>query len=196
MSGEDRLQLAGVGTAIITPFTADGSAVDFDALTKLVESQLEDGIKFLVPCGTTGECPTLSKDEQIAVISRVVEIVNGRIPVVAGTGSNSTAKTVEMTLAAKKAGADAALVVCPYYNKPSQAGLYNHFATVAKEAGLPIVLYNIPGRTGINMQPETVARLYNDFKEVCAIKEATEALISQLGSASFAPSRFSLETMR
>ena len=97
MSGGDRLQLAGVGTAIITPFTADGSAVDFDALTKLVESQLEDGIKFLVPCGTTGECPTLSKDEQIAVISRVVEIVNGRIPVVAGTGSNSTAKTVEMS---------------------------------------------------------------------------------------------------
>ena len=126
--------------------------------------------------GTTGECPVVTDEEYEQIVKFTVERVAGRIPVVAGTGSNNTAKAVKATKLAKKLGADAALIVNPYYNKPSQEGLYQHFKTICTEAKLPVVLYNIPGRTGITMQPETVARLYNDFEEIVAIKEATGSL--------------------
>ena len=175
-SSTERLQLSGVGTALITPFTANGENVDYEAFGKLIDSQLAAGLDFLVPMGTTGECPVVTDEEYEQIVKFTVERVAGRIPVVAGTGSNNTAKAVKATKLAKKLGADAALIVNPYYNKPSQEGLYQHFKTICTEAKLPVVLYNIPGRTGITMQPETVARLYNDFEEIVAIKEATGSL--------------------
>ena len=153
-SSTERLQLSGVGTALITPFTANGEKVDYEAFGKLIDSQLAAGLDFLVPMGTTGECPVVTDEEYEQIVKFTVERVAGRIPVVAGTGSNNTAKAVKATKLAKKLGADAALIVNPYYNKPSQEGLYQHFKTICTEAKLPVVLYNIPGRTGITMQPK------------------------------------------
>nr|AKG25426.1 DapA [Hematodinium sp. SG-2015] len=164
------LKLEGVYTALVTPFSGEG--VDFDALTKLVEEQVAAGIDGLVPCGTTGECPTLSHDEHDKVIEHIVKVVAGRVPVIAGAGSNCTAEAVRLTVKAKECGVTAVLQVNPYYNKPNQQGLFEHFSAIAV-AGLPIVLYNIPGRTGITMSPETVAKLYRDVPEIVAIKEAT-----------------------
>eukprot|EP01112_Ceratiomyxa_fruticulosa_P018275 TRINITY_DN5814_c0_g1_i1.p1 TRINITY_DN5814_c0_g1~~TRINITY_DN5814_c0_g1_i1.p1 ORF type:complete len:302 (-),score=62.55 TRINITY_DN5814_c0_g1_i1:71-976(-) len=172
MSG--KLQLEGSFVAIITPFTHDGKSVDYDALGRLVEKQVEGGVDGVVPVGTTGESPTLSIEEQKKVIQEVVKKVNGRIKVVAGTGSNCTEKTVEMTKYAQSVGADAALVVVPYYNKPTQEGLYLHFKEVAS-VGLPIVLYNIPGRSGQNMTPSTIVRLAH-LQNVVAVKEASGSL--------------------
>jgi|EP00945_MAST-04E_sp_MAST-4E-sp1_P005331 4-hydroxy-tetrahydrodipicolinate synthase len=172
----DRLKLSGVGTALITPFTPDAENIDYDAFGKLIDSQLAAGLDFLVPLGTTGECPTILHDEYEKILDFTVRRVAGKVPIVAGAGSNSTAKAVAMTKIAKKVGCDAVLQVNPYYNKPSQEGLYQHFKKICTEGGLPIVLYNIPGRTNITMQPATVARLYNDFPEVIAIKEATGSL--------------------
>lgn len=133
--------------------------------------------------GTTGECPTVAHDEHDKVIATVVKYVNKRVPVIAGTGSNSTVEAVRLTRAAKVAGADACLVVCPYYNKPNQKGLYNHFKTI-QDIGLPVVLYNIPGRTGINMTPQTVAELAK-LPNIVAIKEATGSLDQVSGLFSF-----------
>merc|ERR1719329_40336 len=161
-------------TAIVTPFTADG-AVDWEKLIACVNYQIDEGIDGLVPVGTTGECPSLSHEEHDRVIAETVKASAGRVPVIAGTGSNCTEEAVRLTKAAKDSGADACLVVNPYYNKPCQAGLYQHFAKIAA-IGVPIVLYNIPGRTGINMSPETVAKLYNEFDSIIAIKEATGSL--------------------
>lgn len=168
------LELQGAFTALVTPFKEDGG-VDYDTLTAQVEFQITEGINGLVPVGTTGECPTLTHDEHDAVIACVVKAAAGRVPVIAGTGSNSTIEAVRLTAKAKESGADAALVVNPYYNKPNQAGLREHFRLIAA-VGLPIVLYNIPGRTGITMSPETVAALRQEFPSIIAIKEATGSL--------------------
>ncbi|OQS03512.1 dihydrodipicolinate synthase [Thraustotheca clavata] len=169
-----KLQLQGAFTALVTPFTPDGQSVDYVALKKIVEAQIAQGINGLVPMGTTGECPTVSHEEHDKVIAAVVEYAAGRVPVIAGTGSNSTVEAVRLTIAAKAAGATACLVVNPYYNKPSQKGLYEHFKVI-QDIGLPVVLYNIPGRTNINMLPETVAELYK-LPNIVAIKEATGSL--------------------
>ncbi|HOD84260.1 MAG: 4-hydroxy-tetrahydrodipicolinate synthase [Planctomycetes bacterium ADurb.Bin126] len=169
----ERMKVEGSMVALVTPF-ADG-AVDYDALGRLIEFQIANGTQGLVPCGTTGESPTLSHAEHDKVIEFTVEKAGGRVPVIAGTGSNSTSEALRLTRHAKEAGADACLVVNPYYNKPTQQGMYEHVAALAG-AELPIVLYNIPGRTGIEMSPATVARLYNDIEYVVAIKEATGKL--------------------
>ena len=157
-------------TAIVTPFR-DGS-VDEAAFKNLIEFQIANGTSGIVPCGTTGESATLSYEEHHRVIELAIESAATRIPVIAGTGSNSTAETIELTRHAEKAGAQAALLITPYYNKPSQQGLYEHYRTVAAETGLPIILYNVPGRTSVNMLPETVGKL-SEIKNIVGIKEAT-----------------------
>lgn len=165
---------SGSMVAIITPFQ-DGQ-VDFETLEELVEFHLENGTDGIVPVGTTGESPTLSYDEHKKVIEWVVKTVGGRVPVIAGTGSNSTAEAIELTAFARKVGADASLQVCPYYNKPTQEGFYQHFKAIAEEVDIPLVLYNIPGRCGgTGLTPQTVARLA-EIENIVAIKEATGSL--------------------
>ncbi len=164
---------SGSMVALITPF--DSGEVDYNTLDELVEFHLKSGTDGIVPTGTTGESPTLSHPEHRQVIERVIKTVGGKIPVIAGTGSNSTAEAIELTAFAKKAGAAASLQVTPYYNKPTQEGFYQHFATIAQEVDLPIVLYNIPGRCGAGMTPATVARLAK-IENIVAIKEATGQL--------------------
>ncbi len=165
------MELRGAFTALITPFR--NGEVDVEALKALVERQIEGGIHGLVPCGTTGETATMTEEEQLLVIRTVVEAADGRVPIVAGTGSNNTEKTVEYTRkVAEIDGVDAALVVVPYYNKPDQKGLLGHFTTVADEGGLPVVLYNVPGRTVRSLTPQTVGKLA-DHDNIIAIKEAT-----------------------
>ncbi len=159
--------------AIITPFK-DGK-VDEEAYRQLIEFQIENGTSAIVPCGTTGESATLNVEEHARVIDIAVEAVNKRVPVIAGTGGNSTSEAIELTGHAKKVGADATLQVTPYYNKPTQEGLYQHFKAIAKAVPLPQVLYNVPTRTSVNMLPETVARLA-ELAEVVAIKEASGSL--------------------
>ncbi len=164
----------GTLVALITPF--QNGKIDFRTLEELIEFHLESDTDGVVPCGTTGESPTLSHDEQKRVIERVIKTVGGKIPVVAGTGSNSTAEAIELTAFAKKVGADASLQVCPYYNKPTQAGFYQHFKAIAEEVDLPMVLYNIPGRCGgTGLMPETIAKLA-ELENVVGIKEATGKL--------------------
>jgi 4-hydroxy-tetrahydrodipicolinate synthase len=160
--------------AIVTPFKNDG-AVHFEKLRELVEFQIENGTDAIVPCGTTGESSTLDNDEHLAVVKTVVDQVAKRVPVIAGTGSNCTAEAIEMTQKAKDVGADGALLVTPYYNKPTQEGLYRHYMAIANAVALPQILYNVPGRTGINLLPETVARLA-EHANIVAIKEATGSL--------------------
>ncbi len=164
---------SGTMVALITPF--DGGEVDFNTLDELVQFHIKSGIDGIVPVGTTGESPTLSHQEHKQVIERVVKTVGGKIPVIAGTGSNSTAEAIELTAYAKKIGADASLQVTPYYNKPTQEGFYQHFAAIAEEVDLPMVLYNIPGRCGAGMVPETIARL-SKIENIVAVKEATGQL--------------------
>lgn len=163
-------QFFGCYTAMITPFT--GSAVDHAALESFVEWQIAEGIHGLVPCGTTGESPTLTPAEHGEVIARTVKMAAGRAKVMAGTGSNSTAEAIEYTRHAEKAGADAALVVAPYYNKPTQEGLYQHFKAVAEATSLPIFIYNIPGRSVVNLTDVTLARLA-EIKTIAGVKDAT-----------------------
>jgi len=164
------MNLSGAITAMITPFT-DGQ-LDTDRLREQIEFQIESGIDGLVPAGTTGESPTLSFPEHERLIAQTIEIARGRVPVIAGTGANATAEALELHRFARTAGADAGLSVNPYYNKPSQEGLYRHFMTLADAVDLPIVLYNVPARTGVNMSPQTVARLAQ-HPNVVAIKEAS-----------------------
>lgn len=147
----------GAFTALVTPFS-DGQ-IDTQALRDHVDFQIEKGIDGLVPCGTTGEASTLSHDEHIEVVRITVEHAAGRVPVIAGSGSNSTAEALELTKRVKETGANACLMITPYYNKPTQEGLFQHFSTIAEKVDIPIILYNVPGRTGINMLPDTVARL-------------------------------------
>ncbi|MBX6770576.1 MAG: 4-hydroxy-tetrahydrodipicolinate synthase [Chloroflexi bacterium] len=170
---------SGCLVALITPFR-DGQ-IDEPALRRLVEFHLQNGTDGLVPCGTTGESVAMTEEEQLRVIEIVVETVNHRIPVIAGTGTNSTAKTIKMTKKAREIGADGALLVTPYYNKPTQQGLFLHFEAVAKETDLPLVLYNVPSRTGVNLLPETVARLAK-IPTIVGIKEASGSMdqVSQI----------------
>ncbi len=161
---------SGVFTALVTPFTAKGE-VDYKCLENLIEWQITEGIHGLVICGTTAETPTLSKDEKHKIIKAAIAKVAGRVPVIVGTGTNSTYDTMEETKFAKEAGADAALVVCPYYNKPSQDGLYRHYNMVA-DIGLPVVVYNVPSRTVVDISFNTLKTL-TDNKNIVAVKDAT-----------------------
>jgi len=160
--------------AIVTPFR--GREVDYHRLRELVEFQIENGTDGIVACGTTGEASTLTFGEHTSVIKVIVEQVDRRVPVIAGTGSNSTDEAIDLTREAKNAGADGALLVTPYYNKPTQEGLFRHYMAIADAVALPQILYNVPGRTGVNMSPETVARLC-PHKNIVAIKEATGSLL-------------------
>ena len=165
--------IRGAIVAIVTPFK-DGK-VDEEALRRLIDEQIANGTDGISPCGTTGESTTLSHEEHDRVIEVTVEAVNKRVPVIAGTGSNSTAEAVRLTKHAWKAGADAALMVCPYYNRPTQEGLYRHYRAIAEEVPIPIVIYNIPGRTGTNLQTETLARLA-EIPNIVGVKEASGSL--------------------
>ena len=162
----------GAGVALVTPFHEDGS-VNYEKLEQIVEEQIAGGTDCIIACGTTGEAATLSHEEHIEVIRFVCQVVNKRIPVVAGTGSNCTETAVYLSTEAKKAGADGLLLVSPYYNKSTQKGLKVHFSEVAKAVDLPILLYNVPSRTGCNIQPATAAYLAKNVKNIVGIKEAT-----------------------
>jgi 4-hydroxy-tetrahydrodipicolinate synthase len=164
---------AGLAVAIVTPFK-DGK-LDIERLKEQVEFQIESGTNCLVPCGTTGESPTLSHPEHERVISETIQIASGRIKVMAGTGSNSTDEAISLTKWAAREGADATLQVAPYYNKPTQEGLYQHYKSIAEAIEIPICVYNIPGRTGKNIEPETIARIA-EFDNVTMVKEATGSL--------------------
>lgn len=164
--------LRGSITALVTPFTKDG-AFDEKAFRAFVEWQIAEGTQGLVPVGTTGESPTLSHDEHRQVVKACVEVAKGRVPVIAGAGSNNTEEAIGLAKYAESVGADAVLVVTPYYNKPTQRGLYVHFAAIAKATTLPIIIYNIPPRSVIDMTPETMGRLAHDFKNIVGVKDAT-----------------------
>ena len=160
--------------ALVTPMQVDGS-VDYQSLAKLVEFHIENNTKAIVTMGTTGESATLNMDEHCEVMARTVELVNGRIPVIAGTGANSTWEAIELTQCAQQGGADACLLVTPYYNKPPQQGLYLHYKKLAESVDIPQILYNVPGRTAVDMLPETVKRL-SEIDNIIAIKDATGSL--------------------
>jgi len=162
----------GAGVAIITPMNADGS-VNYEEFSKIVEQQIAGGTDAIIVCGTTGEASTLSHEEHLSVIKHCVDVVAGRVPVVAGTGSNCTETAIYLSKEAEKFGVDGLLVVAPYYNKATQNGLYAHFGSIAKAVNVPIILYNVPGRTGGNIMPETVVRLCTDFENIVGVKEAS-----------------------
>ena len=174
----DLTTLAGCGTALVTPFTSAGR-VDESALAALVDRQIREGIHFLVPCGTTGESPTLTHDEHLAVVETTVRAAAGRVPVVAGAGGNDTAKVIAMTAELERIGADAVLSVSPYYNKPTQEGIYRHYRALAESTGLPVIVYNVPGRTGSNVLPDTLLRLA-EVPRIAGVKEASGDM-SQIG---------------
>ena len=159
-------------TALVTPFDSNGR-FDGKAFRAYVEWQIAEGTKGLVPVGTTGESPTLSHDEHHEVVRTCIEVARGRVPVIAGAGSNNTAEAIDLARHGEKSGADALLVVTPYYNKPTQRGLYEHFAAIARSTSLPILIYNIPPRSVIDMTPETMGRLAHDFKNIVGVKDAT-----------------------
>ncbi|MDP6771488.1 MAG: 4-hydroxy-tetrahydrodipicolinate synthase [Candidatus Scalindua sp.] len=160
----------GTIVAMVTPFK-DGE-VDYEKLGELVEYHIANGTNAIIPCGTTGESPTLTHREHGEVVGKVVEVANGRIPVIAGTGSNNTSEAVSLTRHAKETGANGSLLITPYYNKPTQQGIYEHYKAVLKEVDIPIIVYNVPSRTGVSISAETVARLA-EFDNIVAIKEAT-----------------------
>ena len=168
-------------TALVTPMHADGR-IDEDALARLVDWQIAEGTQGLVPVGTTGESPTLSHEEHERVVELTIATVKGRVPVIAGAGSNSTAEAISLAAHAKKAGADAALVVTPYYNKPTQEGLYRHFKAIIDAADIPVIIYNIPGRSVVDMSVETMARLAQE-KNIVGVKDATANLTRPLHTA-------------
>ena len=164
------MELKGSMVAIVTPFK-DGK-FDEAAFERLIDFQIEGGTAGIVPCGTTGESATLTHEEHAEVIASCIKKVGGRVPVIAGTGSNSTSEAIQLTRGAKEAGADAALLITPYYNKPPQQGLYDHYRVIAEEVDLPLIVYNCPGRTGVSIFPETVARLAK-IPNIVAVKDAT-----------------------
>jgi 4-hydroxy-tetrahydrodipicolinate synthase len=169
------LRIEGTYTALVTPFRADKAdqSIDWDAFDALVDAQVEGGVKGVVPCGTTGESPTITHEEHREVIARTVKRAAGKVQVIAGTGSNSTREAIEMSKEAERAGADAVMLVVPYYNKPTQDGLVQHFVTVAQSVSCPVVLYNIPGRTVIDLTVDSVARILDRAPNVIGMKEAT-----------------------
>ncbi|MDW7738452.1 MAG: 4-hydroxy-tetrahydrodipicolinate synthase [Bacillota bacterium] len=166
----------GVFTALVTPFTSTG-AVDIGAFKRLVEYQIESGIDGLVPCGTTGESSTLTHDEHDRVVALTVEYAAGRVPVIAGTGSNATSEAIQLSQHAEQSGVDAVLLVNPYYVKPTQKGLYLHFKAIAEAVSIPCILYNIESRTGVNLENDTLFRLMNEHKNIVGVKEASGSLI-------------------
>lgn len=165
----------GLGIALVTPFTPDGQ-VDYKSLKCLVEYQIDNGADFLCILATTGETPCLTQDEKEKITQLVKDVNHGRLPILKGCGGNNTAAVVEELRTADWSGIDGILSVCPYYNKPSQEGLYQHFKAIAEASPLPVVLYNVPGRTGINLKPETTVRLANDCENIVAVKEASGSL--------------------
>ena len=172
------LVIRGCGTALITPFRRDGS-VDEAALRKLVQFQLREGIDFLVPCGTTGETPSLEHGEYLGVIRVVREEAGGKVPIIVGVGGNNTRKVCELAAEVEELGVQGILSVAPYYNKPMQEGMYQHFKTVAESTDLPVILYNVPGRTASNIEPPTVGRL-SKIPNIVAIKEASGSIVQQM----------------
>ncbi len=181
--------LQGTLTALITPFR--NGELDETALRGLIERQIEAGVNGLVPCGSTGESATLSYDEHHRVIEITFDAAAGRVPVIAGTGSNSTREAIDFTLHAKNAGADGALLLSPYYNKPTQEGIYQHYASVAAETGLPLVIYNIPGRTASNILPETIGRLAR-IENIIGVKESSGDLDQIAHVVALCPADFSV----
>ena len=167
-----RTPFTGVGTALITPFTRDGS-VDEAAVKRLARRQIDGGVHFLSPCGTTGEAPTLTHHDRLRVVELVVEEANGKVPVLAGAGGYDTREVIELARDMERVGADGLLSVTPYYNKPTQEGLYQHFRAISEGTPLPLVLYNVPGRTGVNMSADTTIRL-SELRNIVAIKEHPE----------------------
>ena len=165
----------GLGIALITPFTSEGS-VDYDALKRLIEYQLANGADFLCILATTGEAPCLTQQERDDITAFIRERVAGRVPILKYCGGNNTAAVVEEIKTTDWTGIDGILSICPYYNKPSQEGIYQHFKAIAEVSSLPIVLYNVPGRTGVNMKPETIVRLANDFANIVGVKEASGSM--------------------
>ena len=165
------MSLKGVYTALVTPFNNDGS-IDWEAMKNLIEFQIKGKISGLAPMGTTGESPTLNHEDHIKIIEMVVKQSGGRVPVIAGTGSNSTEEAIKMTKLAKECGADYSLQVAPYYNKPSQEGFYRHFMSIADSVNIPLIIYNIPGRTGKNIENSTMLKLAK-HSNICAVKEAS-----------------------
>ncbi len=162
---------SGTFTALVTPFR--NGEVDVEALEGMVEFQIQHGVSGLVPCGTTGETPAMSEAEDRLVVETTVRVANGRVPIVAGTGSNSTDMAIKYTRMAQEVGADGSLQVAPYYNKPTQEGLFRHFAAIAESTDLPLVLYNIPGRTGVTIAAETMARLVEEIPNIVGVKDST-----------------------
>ncbi|WP_297227193.1 4-hydroxy-tetrahydrodipicolinate synthase [uncultured Desulfovibrio sp.] len=181
---------SGAMTALVTPFK--NGAVDEDAYRALIEWQITEGIHGLVPCGTTGESATLTHDEHERVIGICIEQVAGRVPVLAGAGSNNTEEAIRLTRFARKAGADGALLITPYYNKPTQEGLYRHFRAIAEAVDIPLVPYNVPGRTGCNMLPATLGRLAHDCPNIVGVKEATGDLHQGSQTIAACPEGFSV----
>ena len=182
------LELRGCGTALVTPFRKDGS-LDLDALRRLVQFQLREGIDFLVPCGTTGETPTLEHAEYLAVVRAVVQEVAGRVPVIAGVGGNNTRKVIDLAAEVRGLGVQGILSVAPYYNKPTQEGLYQHFQAMAESTDLPIIVYNVPARTSSNIEPPTVARLAK-IPNIIGIKEASGSIVQQMEVLAAVPPGF------
>lgn len=183
--------LKGTITAIITPFKED-LTIDFDAFEKLLAYQIDSGIEAIVVAGSTGESATLNDKERLALIIRAVEFANGRVPIIAGTGTNDTKKTIDLTALAKECGADAALLVCPYYNKPTQEGLFNHYLAIAETVDIPQIIYNVPGRAGVNISAETQVRLAGANKNIVATKEASGDLEQMAQIMKNAPAGFAL----
>ncbi len=179
-----------VSTAMVTPFDHKGN-IDFIKMTQLINYLIDNGSDSLVVAGTTGESPTLTKEEKVALFRHVVKVVDGRIPVVAGTGSNNTHASIELTKKAEEAGVDAIMLVAPYYNKPSQEGLYQHFKVIAGSTSLPVMLYNIPGRSSVNIAPETIIKL-SEIDNITAVKEASGDLDAMTEIISNTPEDFAL----
>jgi 4-hydroxy-tetrahydrodipicolinate synthase len=186
-----KLNLQGTFTALVTPFKKD-SSVDFETISKLIDLQIEGGVEGIVVCGSTGESATLSHKEKQAIIVHSVEYSAGRIPIIAGTGTNETDNTKALTLIAKEHGADAALIVTPYYNKPPQEGIFEHFRLIAESVDIPIILYNVPGRTATNMNAETQLRLAESCSNIVATKEASGDMNQIMQIIKNAPADFSV----
>jgi len=192
--GMDVFKLAGCGTALVTPFDQSGTTIDEAALRRTVRRQLDGGIDFLVPCGTTGESPVLSSKEHFRVVEIVLEEAKGKVPVIAGAGGNNTARVREGIEELERMGVDGILSVSPYYNKPTQEGLYQHYRALAEATRIPILVYNVPGRTGSNVEPKTLARLAA-FPNIIGVKEASGNMgqideILRSMTAQFGPERF------
>src|SRR5687767_11687617 len=185
-----RTPFTGAGTALVTPFTPDG-AIDEAAVRRLVRRQIEAGIHFVSPCGTTGEAPTLTPIEKTRVVQLVVDEAAGRVPVLAGAGGYDTREVIELAREYERIGVDGILSVTPYYNKPTQEGLFQHYKAIAESTALPIVLYNVPGRTGVNLEPATAIRL-SALRTIVGVKEASGSLVQMSEIVRGAPSEFFL----